>query len=77
VTVNVCPAIVRTPVRVFPESAATLNLTVPFPLSLAPDVIVNHAASLVAVHAHPPGADTATSPSPPFRPKVAELGLIE
>lgn len=77
-TVNVCPAIVRTPVRpVFPERGATLNLTVPFPVSLAPEEIVNHAAPLVAVHAQPLAADTLTSPSPPLRSNVAEVGLIE
>ena len=77
-TVNVCPAIVRAPVRVlFPDRDSTLNLTVPFPVSLAPEVIVNHAAPLVAVQAHPLGADTVTSPSPPLRPNVVAVGLIE
>src|SRR5439155_7422077 len=51
VTVTVCPAIVSVPVRdAEPVFAAIELLTVPFPVPLAPAVIVIHAALLVAVH---------------------------
>ena len=78
-TVKVRPAIVRVPVRgTFPDKDATRNLTVPSPLPLAPDRMVNHPSLLVAVHAHPSGADTSmVGPSPPSRPIVANIGLIE
>lgn len=59
-TVNVCPPIVRVPVRAIPVLADTFNLTVPFPLPLAPAVMLSHVALLVAVHAHPVDADTPT-----------------
>jgi hypothetical protein len=39
-----------------------LNATDPFPVPLAPDVIVSHAALLVAVHAQPAVVVTATEP---------------
>jgi hypothetical protein len=43
ITVNVCPAIVSVPVRdVVAVFAATLKLTDPPPLPLAPEVIVSH-----------------------------------
>jgi hypothetical protein len=42
--------------------AAMLNATVPFPLPLAPDVIVSHDALLLAVHAHPLWVVTPTEP---------------
>ena len=45
---------------------ATVNLTVPPPLPVAPDVIVNHASLLAAVHVQPASVVTATSvPAPP------------
>jgi len=66
VTVNVCVAIVIVPVRAAPVLAATVKPTEPFPEPLAPPVIVSHDALLVAVHAHPLGAVTATAvPGPP------------
>jgi len=60
VTVNVLPAIVSVPVRTKPELTAAENVTVPFPLPLAPAVIVSHVALLAAVHAQPAPAVTAT-----------------
>ncbi len=42
--------------------AATLYASVPLPLPLAPLVIVNHGALLVAVHAHPLFAATEKLP---------------
>ena len=54
VTVNVCPAIVRVPVRGVPSGlAATEKFTVPFPVPLPGVTPVIHVALLVAVHAHP------------------------
>ena len=67
VTVKVCPpaviVAVREAVLVF---VATENATVPFPLPLAPEVTVTHAAELVAVHGHPDEAVTEKLPVPPL-----------
>jgi hypothetical protein len=49
--VKVCPAIVTVPVRLAPLFDATRIRTVPDPVPLAPELIVIHAALLVAVHA--------------------------
>jgi hypothetical protein len=61
VTVKARPAIVNIPVRtaevVF---AATLKVTVPFPVPVAPPVMVIQATELVAVQLQPPLAVTAT-----------------
>ena len=65
VTVNVWPAMVRMPERTPPVLAATLNVTEPSPLPLAPEVTVTHAGLLSAVQAQPVPADTATVPVPP------------
>jgi hypothetical protein len=59
-TVNVRPPIVTVPVRAAPALADTFNITVPFPLPLAPDVIDSHGALLIAVHAQPAVVVTAT-----------------
>ena len=60
-TVNVRPAMVSVPVRVeLPVLGATLKLTFPFPLPLAPEVTVIHDALLVAVHAQPEVVETWT-----------------
>jgi len=64
-TVNVWPAIVSVPVRALPVFAATLNETLPSPVPLAPEVIVSHAALLVAVQLQPLVVDTATGDPPP------------
>jgi hypothetical protein len=42
--------------------AATEYRTVPLPEPVLPEVIVNHAAPLVAVQEHPVGAVTVTEP---------------
>ena len=70
VTVKVCSAIVSVPVRCWTTAfAATVNVTVPPPLPLAPDVIVNHASLLTAVHAQPAIVVTVTVvPAPPDAP---------
>ena len=66
-TVNVWPpaviVAVRADVLVF---AATEKATVPFPLPLAPEVTVTHAAELVAVHAQPDDELTLNEPVPPL-----------
>ena len=66
------------PVREAPlPFVATLNVTEPLPLPLAPDVIVIHKALLVAVHAHPPVVDTETViPLPPDANNVTLVGEI-
>jgi hypothetical protein len=53
------------PVREGPRFCATVKLTVPFPVPLAPDVIVIHGARLAAVHAQPCGATIWKLPCPP------------
>jgi hypothetical protein len=51
VIVNVWPAIVSVPVRTLPAVfAATLYVTVPIPVPLAPAVIVTQPTLLIAVH---------------------------
>ena len=57
---NVRPAIVIVPERAGPVVAATLNVTVPFPLSLVPDLSVIHETLLFAVQLHPLAAVTET-----------------
>ena len=77
VTVTVWPAMVRVPERAAPVLAAALNATEPFPLPLAPEVTVSHAALLLAVQAQPVPLDTVTVPVPPAAAIEALLGLIE
>src|SRR5262245_17866696 len=63
VTVNVCPAIVSVPVRdVVVVFAATLKLTDPPPLPLAPEVIVSHGLFATAVQLQPVPEFTVTVP---------------
>jgi hypothetical protein len=58
--------------------AATVNPTVPFPVPLAPLVIVIHVAVVAAVHAHPDGVVTATLVAgPPAAPTVCDVGLSD
>jgi hypothetical protein len=59
VIVCVRSAMVTVPVRDAPLLAAMRNATEPLPLPCAPDVIVIHEASLVAVHVQPFDVDTA------------------
>jgi len=70
VTVKVWPAIVKVPLRAPAMLTATLNPTDPFPVPVAPDVIVNHVALLLAVHAHALVVVTATVPAPPRAVKL-------
>ena len=77
VTVNVWPAIVSVPVRSAPVFAAIVKSTDPLPVPLAPDVIVNHAALLTAVHAQPAVVVTVTVvPGPPAAPIDWLVGAI-
>ncbi len=48
----------------------------PFPVPLAPDVIVSQLALLLAPHAHPAGAVTVTDPVPPAVVTAWLLGEI-
>jgi len=54
--------------------AAALNVIEPLPLPFAL-LTVNHAASLEAAHAQPPGAVTATVPVPPVPATEALVGV--
>jgi hypothetical protein len=62
--VNVRPAIVSVPVRAAPTFDANRYETLPFPVPVAPDVIVIHEALLSAVHGHVLIVDTPTVPVP-------------
>jgi hypothetical protein len=71
-------ATVNVPVRIPPVFAATLIATVPLPVPLAPPVIDNQDALVVAVHVHPAAAVTAIGPAvPPPAPVDTVVGLIE
>jgi hypothetical protein len=52
-TVNVCPATVTVPVRAVDVLAVTLNVTVPLPFPLPPDITLIHGALVTAVHTQP------------------------
>jgi len=75
--VNVCPPTVRVPVRSRPELLATSNVTLPFPVPVAPFVTVSHGALAVAVHAQD-GADAVTviEPESPCFLASCEFGEI-
>ena len=74
---NVWPAMVNVPVRAPVVLAAALNATLPFPVPLAPDVIVSQPAFAVAVQVQPVAAETATFPLPPEPAIVEFVGAIE
>ena len=77
VTVKVCPATVRLPVRCAPVLAAIVKATLPLPLPDAPLVTASHGALLVAAHAHPLAALTAIAvPAPPPAGAVCDVGLM-
>jgi len=76
--VNVFPAIVRVPIRAAPTFLETLKPTLPFPVSLAPDVTVIHESLLTAVHEQPAVVVTCTlGPFPPPAFIDALVGLME
>ena len=66
------------PVRPLPVFAAKVNVTLPLPWPDAPPVIVIHDVVVVAVHPHPPAADTAIAePLPDVAGTDWDDGLIE
>jgi hypothetical protein len=78
VTVNVCPAMVIVPVLTFVGLAATVNVAVPFPLPITPDVTVIHESLLTTFHVHPLAAAMLTvGPAPPAGPTLKVFGVIE
>ena len=77
VTVNVCPATVRLPVRTRPVLAATEYVTVPLPAPLAPPVTVIQLALLAAVHVQALDVVTVALPLPPDSEKVWLTGDTE
>jgi hypothetical protein len=70
-------AIVAVPVRALPVFAATLNPTDPFAVPVAPDVMAIHDSLLLAVHAQPAPAVTATVPVVAAAPTFCLEGAIE
>jgi hypothetical protein len=74
--VNCCPAIVTVPALVVPVDAATLSVTAPFPLPLAPALTVIHDTLLAAVQAQPAPAVTLTVVVPPPASTVADAGVM-
>jgi hypothetical protein len=62
--IAVCPATPIVPVRALPVLAAMLNTTAPLPSPLAPDVIVIHDATVVAVQEQLLVVVTVTVPTP-------------
>jgi hypothetical protein len=77
VTVNVRVAIVAVPVRSAPVFAARVRRTCPFPVPVAPEATVIHAALLVAVHAQPAPAVTLTVPCVASGPMFASVVEME
>jgi hypothetical protein len=65
VTVKVWPARVMVPVRTPPALVATLNVTEPLPVPLAPEMTVIHGTPLLAVQVQPMPVDTGTVEIPP------------
>jgi hypothetical protein len=69
------PPTAMVPVRaVEPVLAATVNVTVPFPLPWAPPVTVIHCALLSACQEQPAGAKMLTVPLPPVAGKLTAVG---
>ena len=75
VTVTVCPATVSVPTRCAVDVfAVALKVTVPFPLPLAPPLIVSQALLLAAVHVQPLAAVTAVVDEPAAEVSVGDVG---
>ena len=70
---NVCPAMVKVPVRGAPEFDATMKFTVPPLVPDAPPEIVIHGTLLTAVHVQPLAVITFTLPLPPISLKLATI----
>jgi hypothetical protein len=75
VTVKTCVPTEITAERCALLLDATLNVTVPLPLPLAPEVIVTKLSLLVAVQLHPLGAVTLMLPVPPVALKLWLVGV--
>ncbi len=67
-TLALRPATVNDPVRFPPSFLPTLNVTVPLPVPLEPDVMVIHEWLLLAVHTHRLVVETLTDAEPPAGP---------
>ena len=77
VAVNVCPPIVREPLRLAAlVLAATAYVTVPAPDPVPPDDTESHGTELPAVHEHPAAAVTPTVPPLASGETVALVGEI-
>jgi hypothetical protein len=68
---------VSVPLRRFPGFEATAIATAPFPVPLAPDVIVIQESPLVAVQEHPAALETEIVAVPPDGATVSDVGLTE
>jgi hypothetical protein len=76
-TANTRFAIAIVPLRAAPVLAATVNVTVPFPLPVAPDVTAIQGTVLPADQAHPGGDVTAIGvPAPPAAPMLSDVGAM-
>ena len=76
-TLALRPAIVSVPVRFLPSFLATVSLTVPSPVPLAPAVMVIHDSLELAVHMQVPPVDTLMVPVPPATFIFTVSGEIE
>jgi hypothetical protein len=78
-TVKTRLAIAIVPVRAAPVVlAATRKVTLPFPLPVAPAVIVIHGTVLPADQAHPAAEVTVIGvPAPPEAPMLSEVGEMD
>ena len=74
VTANVCPPTTITAVLAPPAFAFTVNVTLPLPDPLCPELITSHAALLAAPHVQPFPAFTDTAPFPPAAGKSCPAG---
>ena len=72
-----CPAIVSVPSRFLPLLLATVNLTVPLPVPLAPALMVIHDSLELAVHVQALPVDTLTVAAPPSESIFTVSGEIE
>jgi hypothetical protein len=75
--VTAFPATDSVPVRAAPVFVAALNVTDAGPKLCASDVIVNHAALLVALHSHPAIVSSDIVAPPPVAATDAAVGVTE
>ena len=71
-----CPATDAVPDRAVPVFGVTANVTPPLPAPVDPAWTLIQGALLVADHAHPLPAVTATAPGPPVAATAWIIGLI-